>query len=503
MEKIAIGYSALVEQYDLKIIPHYRASYVRMQGQGQVRAKEDHLEIHIYPKSYALKNPSDPFAQLEFALKHDGLNLEIIKAFFTVIEKKQITNYVQKHPTSKYSRIVWFLYEFLTQNTLPIKDVKKVQYVHLLHPGLYFTSKPIKSARHGVFNNLLGNAEFCPVVRRTSVLEKYIVKHFDEKVKSLIAKYDPKIIARASHYLYIKETKSSYEIERENPSPDRMKRFISILQKSSTLGVLTKENLIELQNIIVDPRFKDVDYRYTQNYVGENIDYYSQKLHYISPKPEDVPELMQGLLEALNALLENKVHPIIVAAAIAFGFVFIHPFEDGNGRIHRFLIHYVLSQSGFTPDGMIFPVSAVMLKNLKAYDNILEVFSKLLLNLIKSYDLSTEGILKVNQETKNFYQYVDYTAYAEYLFACIEETLNAYFKKELEFLVNYDKARMAMQEIVDMPNNLIDLFIRFVRQNNGMLGKNKRDQYFSKLTDEEIEAMTKIVRLYLLQDEDK
>ncbi len=50
------------------------------------------------------------------------------------------------------------------------------------------------------------------------------------------------------------------------------------------------------------------------------------------------------------------VHPIIRAAATVFGFVFIHPFEDGNGRIHRFLIHDILSRDSFMPAGMIIPM---------------------------------------------------------------------------------------------------------------------------------------------------
>ena len=42
-------------------------------------------------------------------------------------------------------------------------------------------------------------------------------------------------------------------------------------------------------------------------------------------------------------------------------FLFIH-FRDGNGRLHRFLIHYALSQCGFTLKEVVFPVSVVILR---------------------------------------------------------------------------------------------------------------------------------------------
>ena len=41
------------------------------------------------------------------------------------------------------------------------------------------------------------------------------------------------------------------------------------------------------------------------------------------------------------------------AAIIAFGFVFIHPFLDGNGRIHRFLIHDMLTRDGIAEQGLV------------------------------------------------------------------------------------------------------------------------------------------------------
>lgn len=61
------------------------------------------------------------------------------------------------------------------------------------------------------------------------------------------------------------------------------------------------------------------------------------------------------------------------AAIIAFGFVFIHPFLDGNGRIHRFLIHDMLTRDGLSEQGLIIPVSAHMLQNIVEYDTVLEL----------------------------------------------------------------------------------------------------------------------------------
>ncbi len=49
--------------------------------------------------------------------------------------------------------------------------------------------------------------------------------------------------------------------------------------------------------------------------------------------------LMDNWMLMVEQLHAGRVDAVCAAAAAAFGFVFIHPFEDGNGRIHRFLIH--------------------------------------------------------------------------------------------------------------------------------------------------------------------
>lgn len=493
----SIGYQAIVEQLSLRTLPHYYQSYITQQGRGKT-ITTDYNQINTYPKTYALKNPSDLLENLEFALKHEGMNFEIIRALFEKVEKDRLVKYIQAQPTGIYSRKIWYLYEFLMEDRLPLPDCQRLKYIDLLNPKLYFTSSGIKSPRHAIHDNLLGNSTFCPFIRRTKTLMNYINLNLDQKVQKILAKYDPRLVNRTANYLYTKETMSSYQIEKEQPTKNRMLHFIDLLQHALNIEKFSKEKLIELQNAIVDPRFKDFDYRNTQNYVGENINPYLQKIHYISPKPEDVASLMQGLLNCLERGLAAKVHPVIVAAAISFGFVFIHPFEDGNGRIHRFLIHSILARQGYTPSNMIFPISALMLSNMYAYDTALESFSKPLLSVLTHYDLTDDGLMTVRQESKSYYQYIDFTAMAEYLFSCIAETIEHYIEKEIKFIANYDNTKKSIQEIVDLPNRHIDLFIKFIMQNNGNLAMSKRHRFFPELTDEEIKNITTIIRNIML-----
>ena len=202
---------------------------------------------------------------------------------------------------------------------------------------------------------------------------------------------------------------------------------------------------------------------------------------------------MSGLIESHKRMKEGKVSPIIHAAAIAYGFVFLHPFEDGNGRIHRFLIHNILSLKGMVQRGLMFPVSAVMLKNPADYDASLEAFSRPLLQLI-DYRLDEMGKMTVENDTACWYQYMDMTVQAEALYEFVNKTIEEELVEELSFLANYDNTKKAIQDIIDMPDRLIDLFIQLCLQNTGSLSAGKRSAHFDFLTDEELAAMEQAVK---------
>jgi Fic family protein len=188
----------------------------------------------------------------------------------------------------------------------------------------------------------------------------------------------------------------------------------------------------------------------------------------------------------------SDVSPVVHAAVISYGFVFLNPFQDGNGRIHRFLIHNILARRGFTPKGVMFPVSASMLKNPADYDASLEAFSRHIMALVE-YSLDEEGCMTVHGNTAKWYRYIDMTPQVEALFKFIDQTIEVELTQELAFLAKYDETKKAIQEIVDMPDRLIDLFIRFCLQNNGRLSVQKRKSHFDFLSDEEIAHMEQAV----------
>jgi Fic family protein len=187
------------------------------------------------------------------------------------------------------------------------------------------------------------------------------------------------------------------------------------------------------------------------------------------------------------------ISPVIHAAVIAYGFVYLHPFEDGNGRIHRFLIHNILSVQGLTPKGLIFPISAVMLKKPKEYDASLEAFSKPLLKLI-DYQMDELGQMTVKSDSAHWYRFMDMTAQALALNKFLIQTVEEELAEELSFLKSYDSAKKSIQGIVDLPDRLIDLFVNVCLQNNGRISAKKRSTYFEFLTDDELEAMEQAVK---------
>jgi hypothetical protein len=184
---------------------------------------------------------------------------------------------------------------------------------------------------------------------------------------------------------------------------------------------------------------------------------------------------------------------VIAAAVLAFGFVYIHPFVDGNGRIHRYLMHHVLARRGFNPHGVHFPVSAAILEKIREYKSVLESYSGRLLPLIE-WEASDKGNVAVLNDTGDFYRFFDATPHSEFLYACVRKTIEDDLPNETRYLKNYDQFRAGIEAMFDMPERTLSILFTFLRQNDGRLSKRAREKEFVELTAEEVAQIEELYR---------
>jgi hypothetical protein len=506
-ESNRIGYAWLAERFGIVTLPYWRESRALAKGVRRL-VERDGRQIEYFPAARDLGE--DVFAHLEFALKREGLHLELLRKVLPKLDAGEVTAHVRSKPTGRYARMIWCLYEEFTRTRLDLADLDMGGYVDLLDEEVYVAG-PVKKVRRQRINvNLLGSLEFSPMVRRKG-LGEWSESALRKRCEEIAGEYPPEIFQRAVRYLYAKESKSSHEIERETPDHKRAEKFIGLLEQAWHRSFLKKDALVELQKAIVDPRFANEGWRSSvdeQVYVGETLGPGHERIHFAAPKPEDLDELMDAFLLMARSITTRRVKtklgmwitvpagvPTLVAAAVvSFAFDFLHPFSDGNGRIHRFLLHHVLARNGFGPEGIILPVSAVILNRPREYDQALESFSKPLMQLVE-YTLDDRQRMTVTNDTSDFYRYIDCTELTRITIDFIRETIETELPAELRYLASYDDVRLRMRDIVELPDRIADLFVKLCRKNGGSLSKKKRGlEEFAPLTDGEIEALEEVVR---------
>lgn len=422
---------------------------------------------------------------LTFALKYEGIDLAVLKRLFLAAGPGAITQIVQDKPTGSYARRIWFLYEWLTGTRLDLPDAPGGRYVSVVDPDLQFAPAGENAARYRVRNNLPGAPEFCPLVFRTGALDRFIALDLPQRAQEIVADVPRDLLARTAAFLLLKDSRSSYAIEGESPPQDRIQRWGRAIGEAGRRP-LDREELLRLQKIVIgDARFVKLGFREEGGFVGEHDRETRMPLpHHISARPDDLTALTNGMIDFDRGPAQS-LDPVIAAAALAFGFVYIHPFEDGNGRIHRYLIHHILAEHGFNPPGVVFPVSAAILERIDDYRSVLESYSDRLLPLIE-WEPTDEFTVRVLNDTTDFYRFFDATPHAEFLYGCVQKTIDEDLPFETDFLRKYDTFRIQVEAMVDMPERMIDLLFRFLHQNDGRLSDRARRKELSGLTDEEV-----------------
>lgn len=481
------GWAALVRTFNLQAPVRHPSCVSEQHVRGSRRPEGDWT---VFDKRYW---PGDALADhLEFALRHEDIDLLVLKRLCDAAPADAFAEMVRAAPSGNTSRRAWYLYEHLTGRTLDVEDGPAAGAIDVLDPRLYFTGAGNLSRRHRVRDNLLGTGRFCPVIRRTKALTEFIGMKLADRAHATVGRTGAHLVARAASFLLSADSRASFEIEGERPLRNRLERWgRAVLQAGK--HPLSYEEIARLQSILIeDTRFVQPGLRLDGVFLGDRDHLGDPLPEFIGARPGDLPELMDGLLAANDRMRKDGLDPVLRAAATAFGFVYVHPFQDGNGRLHRCLIHHVLAEQHFTPPGMVFPVSSVMLDRIDDYRATLQTHSRALMPYIEWRPTPARNVEVLN-DTADLYRYYDVTAAAEFLYACVRRTVEQDLPREIDYLSRHDEAMRRIMEAVEMPDRTAEDLIRFIRQNEGSLSKSRREVEFRALNDEEVKAIEGIV----------
>lgn len=141
-------------------------------------------------------------------------------------------------------------------------------------------------------------------------------------------------------------------------------------EKSENNDIITEDLIFKVHNLVVGKQLTfNNEYRNGQNVVEDSV---SGKIVYLPPEANDVKSLVNQMIKEFNSKDTKNVPIPIKAGIVAYEFVTIHPFWDGNGRCSRLLATYILKAYNYDLKGF-YVVEEFYDKNIDEYYNSLQM----------------------------------------------------------------------------------------------------------------------------------
>lgn len=489
-----IGYEFLLSKLPLRMPPSGKPAQVR-----PVTRVEEMPELLAVPRHVAPPEGASLLEHILFALKHETLQLAVLHEALKLVTEDELVAALAAQRQGSFLRKAAFIWEKANQRELRLPwDTTGGNYVDMFDRGRYYTGALWeRSSRYRINFNGIGPYAFCPVVLRDPDLERS-----GQDVLARLHEWSTNpenagLVDRVMGWAYLSETRDSYAIENEAPSPDKERAFLHAMEHLRDRAPLTEDYLVGLQNVVITTDLKlEAAFRNEQNWLqrgGQG----ALAIRYVPPAPDHLPALMEGFLRMANST-EGDTPPLVKAALVGFGFVFLHPFMDGNGRLSRLLAHHSLNFNQALPtingNPAILPLSVAMKKNEKDYLAALEAFSKPVRQLWDVTFVSDNEFLFDFRSSPQVYAHWDGAPAARLVTHCAQLALEQSLVDEALFIQAYDRAFERIDRAFDLPNRTINLLIQWIRQNSGRVPQRRRGApELVMLKPEQLERIERIV----------
>ncbi|HRO61488.1 MAG TPA: Fic family protein [Burkholderiaceae bacterium] len=470
-----VGFKALETQFGIALVQPLRVESVI--GTTRSVRESPYRVQNQYPAVY---RPADSFSgHFEFGLKYEEIHLEFLARLFAACGPKPLEQWCRAEPFGRYARRAGFFYEWLTGQRLDVPDLTRGSYVDAVSGNACLTrTEAVRNRRWRINDNLPGTPAFCPLVRRTQALAEAL--QFDPCVAlaELDRQFGEDALMRAAAWLTLKESRASFLIEHEADETDRIKRFARVMadhcgKLDEPLGT---ESLALLQKGILGETALRLGVRRSPVFVGQAT-IRDDIVHYIGPHFSALDGMLDGL-KTFERTTRGR-EGLARAAAIAFGFVYLHPMSDGNGRIHRFLINDSLQRDEAIPAGVVLPVSATITGVREfghGYDRVLDVFSRPFMRRydtayrfgqMQTYEDGTRSnfVFDAYEDASHAWRYPDLTEHAIYTARLVAHTIRHEMADEARVLVRFQSAQQRIKDVLEMPDADAVRMIRAIREN--------------------------------------
>lgn len=455
---------------------------------GGRRGSSHQADGRLETYTEAMRPAANPAAHLQFHLRHEVVHLEFLARLFAHTGPDFVQAWVMAEPTGQYARRAAFLYEWLSGESLQAPARLGGNYVDAIDADKLVAASPdqaIKVARWRVNDNLPGTRYFCPTVVKTEALRQAAALDVPGLLAALSTEFGDDVLLRAATWMTLRESKASFAIEGEAEQTSRIQRFADVMARRTGVGDPPLSDaalgLVQREILGATTTLEAFGYRQSPVFVGETLRY-QEVVHYVAPPANEVPRMLDGLRIFLRRTKGQS--PVLRSAVAAFGFVYIHPLADGNGRVHRFLINDILRRDGAIPDPVILPVSAAITEDgahRRDYDRVLDTISRPLMRVLDeqvafapTHTRYPDGVVSNlcfggDNLARPLWRYPDLGAHVIFLSGIIHHTMTVLMREESRYLRSHGRARQAIKEIVEMPDQQADRVLRAIEQNQGRL----------------------------------